>query len=270
MKFVYGKKLFKKFYELSSKAEKRAYITSAYVGNNSYELLSQNVKDIEDVRFIVNFSEDSVRAGAISPNGVKQLKEIGDVHSRKDLHAKVYMFDDFAIISSANFSRNAFENNLEVGIIINESIIIRKIEKFFDELWRKSKPITTADIDEMEKVQKHYKNIRQKHGIPESEVYSKKKKATITIPKWEEPVDFSKKKDHIIININWNPHKFKKECSRSEKLLDDQLKYCHEARRCYNEDWEYGCTSSTLFKNFEYATSKNANDILPDINVGVS
>ncbi len=257
MKFVYGKTLFEKFYELSSKAKEKAHIISAYVGKDSYELLSENVKDIEDVRFIVNFSKENVATCAISPNGIKQLKAIGDVHNREDLHAKLYLFDDAAIITSANFSRNAFRTNLEVGIIIDKPTIIQEIEKFFDELWRKSKPITTADIDEMEKVQKHYKNIRQKHGIPESEAYPKMKKPVITIPKWEEPIDFSKEK-HFIINVNWNPHKFEKICSQSEKTSDEQLRYCHEVKRCINWGAGDGCTSATLFKNFKYAISKNA------------
>jgi hypothetical protein len=255
MKFVYGKELFEKFYELSSNAQKRVYIVSAYVGNGSYELLSENVKDVEDVKFIVNFSKESVQVGAISPNGVRQLKTIGQVHTRKDLHAKLYLFDDVAIISSANFSKNAFKNNLEVGIIIDKLRTIQKIKKFVGKLWRESKPVSVAYIDEMDKIYKYYKSIQKKYAVPESGAHPKPEKSTITIPKWKEPINLIKK--HIIINISWNPHNFMKECSSAEKITDEQLSWCHEASRCYAEGWD-GCTSSTLFRDFEYATSKNA------------
>jgi hypothetical protein len=53
----------------------------------------------------------------------------------KDLHSKVYLFDDRkAIVTSANLTYGGLNNNYECGICIDDSKIIRDLHNYFDEL----------------------------------------------------------------------------------------------------------------------------------------
>lgn len=68
------------------------------------------------------------------------LRKIGidcrRINSYKMIHAKAISIDDKTlIVGSHNFSSNAFEKNLELGLITTNLISINKFADFFAKLW---------------------------------------------------------------------------------------------------------------------------------------
>ena len=88
MRFLSTSRLFDTVYNLSSQSRYRAYAAIAYVGKNSYQLFHENIRNVKDVKFVVNFSNNSVRNGSTNPAGVSQLQDFAEVRNKEDLHAK--------------------------------------------------------------------------------------------------------------------------------------------------------------------------------------
>lgn len=67
------------------------------------------------------------------PNSIKSLKS---------LHAKVYIIDDWCLVSSANLTGTAFSKRYEIG---TDDVNLSEVETFFNSLWenKKTKPVTS-------------------------------------------------------------------------------------------------------------------------------
>jgi cardiolipin synthase A/B len=53
------------------------------------------------------------------------------------LHAKCAIVDDTAIVGSANFTDDAFNRNMELGIVLHEPSLVQTLFGHFDELFQK-------------------------------------------------------------------------------------------------------------------------------------
>ena len=72
-----------------------------------------------------------------SLTALKSLQTAGvDIYALKDLHARLYLFDDnVAIIGSANFTSGGFGNNIELSLYIEDEYdLIERLSKYFDHL----------------------------------------------------------------------------------------------------------------------------------------
>jgi len=57
--------------------------------------------------------------------------------SKKNLHTKLMIIDnEIIIIGSHNYTMNAFALNHEVSIIIQNTILTERLEKYFENLWQ--------------------------------------------------------------------------------------------------------------------------------------
>lgn len=82
------------------------------------------------------YREDFIRSVS-SLMALKNLQNAGvDIYALKDLHAKLYLFDDnVAIIGSANFTGGGFGNNVELSLYIEDEYeLIERLSKYFDHL----------------------------------------------------------------------------------------------------------------------------------------
>ncbi len=63
------------------------------------------------------------------------------IKSLKSLHAKIYIIDDWCLVTSANLTGTAFSKRYEIG---TDSVNLSEIETFFNSLWKnpKTKPVT--------------------------------------------------------------------------------------------------------------------------------
>lgn len=64
------------------------------------------------------------------------------IKSLKSLHAKVYIVDDWCLVSSANLTGTAFSKRYEIG---TDDVDLTEVESFYNSLWvnRKSKLVTS-------------------------------------------------------------------------------------------------------------------------------
>jgi hypothetical protein len=82
-------------------ARKPALVAVAYFGKGASKLLPLPGGS----RLVVDASEDSVKTGKTHPRDLKRLQKRGVViYSHSSLHAKVYAFDGYVFVGSANAS----------------------------------------------------------------------------------------------------------------------------------------------------------------------
>ena len=110
-------------------------IASAYVTDTGLLSDSQG----RDVRLLTYISRQDIIFGATNLNSLIALINAGVkcryLSEGPRLHAKVYMFGPkSAVVTSANLTRNALDNNLEVGVRLS-GIAAAQLVTWFDTLW---------------------------------------------------------------------------------------------------------------------------------------
>jgi HKD family nuclease len=143
--FVTGKRLYDVVQKHSSKCKETLWIASPFAGSNAHQILSQNVVDQppRKVRFLFGLSEEAVRRHVVSPYEIEYLQNhfgVDSVRANNTFHAKIYIFDRVALVSSANFSKKAFERNIEVGAVL-EGDDVGGIKRLYAKLWKDSRKI---------------------------------------------------------------------------------------------------------------------------------
>ncbi|MBI5141654.1 MAG: phospholipase D family protein [Nitrospirae bacterium] len=124
-------------------------IASAYVTERQF--LTTYPK--HEVRLLTSLRPMDVASGATSIEALNALLQLGvkcrALPSRPRLHSKVYIFGtSSAVVTSANFTGNAFDSNIEAGLetSANEA---RQLAAWFDRLWEIASPITVDQLLEL-------------------------------------------------------------------------------------------------------------------------
>ncbi len=87
-----------------AKQNKNRCVAVAYLGTNASKYLRLGSGDV----LVVDASENSIRSGNTNPLEIAQyLKDGVHVYSYENLHAKVFVFGNVALVGSANVSGNA-------------------------------------------------------------------------------------------------------------------------------------------------------------------
>ncbi len=105
--------------------------------------------DHKNVRLICNLS-----MGGTNPNVIgKAANTRKSWKQHPTLHAKVYLGDDIAIVTSANASANGLgledgevSGWLEAGVLINDAAQVERISDWFDNVWATSSAISDVDL----------------------------------------------------------------------------------------------------------------------------
>jgi hypothetical protein len=108
-----------------AKRSKALTIVSAYLGARPDELL----KWPRHAVVVSDLSEATVRRGACSAKGALRLrKKRATILQCRDLHAKLYLFDNSAVVASANLSLDSSTNLVEAGVLLtgNELTPVRQ------------------------------------------------------------------------------------------------------------------------------------------------
>lgn len=122
-------------------------IAVAFWGAGSEELFKGVTAEI---RLICNLS-----TGGTNPEPISLLRTNENIRIRQSalLHAKVLITDTLAIIGSANFSTNGLHYEgeelrgwSEAGALCRESSVVSAAQRWFDDLWDASDPISDADM----------------------------------------------------------------------------------------------------------------------------
>lgn len=104
-------------------------------------------------RIICNLS-----SGGTNPTPIRKLIELGFVvKQQNDLHAKVILSTDVAIVGSANLSTNGLQLEggesagwSEAGVLVTTSEELRDIARWFEAEWSRAREITTSHLDSAE------------------------------------------------------------------------------------------------------------------------
>lgn len=111
-------------------------------------------KRSEKVKLITRYNLNDFRSKISSLSALKKLVEEGaEIKGIKNLHSKVYLFDNKSIIiGSANFTSGGFLNNYEYGIKTTDNDTIIQTVAYFESLWNIGNEILTLPkIEEWEK-----------------------------------------------------------------------------------------------------------------------
>ena len=95
-----------------------------------------------------------------------------EVRYRKNFHAKIYIFDDKALLGSANLSQNGLRKNRESVIKLDRSADNEAIEEtraLFDELWRRGKCLTESRLEAFAKKREDQLQRRKSEGLSDPE-----------------------------------------------------------------------------------------------------
>jgi phosphatidylserine/phosphatidylglycerophosphate/cardiolipin synthase-like enzyme len=94
-----------------------------------------------------------------------------DVRTVDGLHAKVWCFDNSAIIGSSNASTNGFgleENeifgNVEANVLIRDEQFVADVRNWFDATWKIGKKVTKSDIEDVRPLWIHRRSGRHRQG----------------------------------------------------------------------------------------------------------
>lgn len=125
----------KKLQELRDQTESILRVASAYVTDT--QLLSG--LNGRKVHLLTYISKMDLITGASSIESLFTLIKAGVqcryISEGARLHAKVYLFDDqFAVVSSANLTRKALDENLEVGVHLSGTEAAQLVD-WFESLW---------------------------------------------------------------------------------------------------------------------------------------
>ena len=119
--------------KFSFEKEPNCNIVSAYVSDS---VIFNDVNNIKSLKLICN-----ARSPSTNPRVLRNLLiNTGiDIRSRRDIHAKVYLFKDKAIIGSANATRNGLGvGTIEAASLTESKDIIQELSNWFNTLWENS------------------------------------------------------------------------------------------------------------------------------------
>jgi len=132
----------------------------------------------------------------------------------KDLHAKLYIFDNRVIISSANLTENGIYKNHEISIMCDDDKIIQDCIKYFDNLWK--------DAGEELKQAKLIKWINELNSYSEKNPPSKSSKNNL--PDYGSKIKSKKHMEKMKSNNNFTYYYFNFE-SNEHRRWEDALKF---------------------------------------------
>jgi type II restriction enzyme len=94
------------------------------------------------VRGITVFSYPRFIRGASDLEALTRLiNKDAEMRSLAHLHAKVYMFDTAAVITSANLTLGGLSRNIEYGVMVTDEDTMKEIRTDFEEMFLRASPI---------------------------------------------------------------------------------------------------------------------------------
>jgi len=114
---------------------KRLRVASPFVKEQVVRRI-QSQFDFDNFELITRFNLGDFASNVSSLEGLRFSVENGaTVYGIRQLHSKVYLFDNrAAIITSANLTSGGLINNYECGIYLTDEIVIQNLHNYFDSL----------------------------------------------------------------------------------------------------------------------------------------
>jgi len=158
-----GQNLVNALREHCDQAKKRIWIASPYIGTfkDVQKIIGGNwMRSHIDFRVLTDVESGFIRhdtyTGFIASPNTK-------IRSLFNLHAKIYLIDDWCLLTSANLTGMAFSARHEVGQVVSG---IEQVVKLFDQWWKKAQAVSSvpkslpkslADREDLPKPKRLYK-----------------------------------------------------------------------------------------------------------------
>jgi hypothetical protein len=151
-------------------------IAVAYWGKGAIERLGIKELKRRDIKIVCD-----LLSGACNPDEVQELRDVlGRERVRKlsRLHAKVWIFDNCAVVGSSNASTNGLAQEgceadglIEANVLIDDEPRISKISDWYEnKVWRFASEITDTDL---KTAQRKWKERFKKRPLPEQDTLLK-------------------------------------------------------------------------------------------------
>jgi hypothetical protein len=179
-KFISCGELYDTIQQKSLETKRILWVCSPNLGLDAHKIFSQEIlkNPPADIRFVLRVNNETVKRGEVNPLEIQYFMEQfqgASIRSHDTIHSKIYIFDDSALVTSANLTKSAFESNIEVGVLLDDSQV-DEVKSFFNtNLWENAKPI--GDI-------KKYKKLWNAGKDSTASEYSNKSKAHTKIKEW--------------------------------------------------------------------------------------
>lgn len=140
---------------LLKSAKKEILICSPWITYLAEEFSGLSKRNAK-VKVISRLTKEDVKKGITDLDKFRVLKEKGaEIRYNNNLHAKLVIVDSStAIISSANLTKRGLRGldvNYEAGILLKNSMDVKKTKEFFEEIWNKSKNLDDSAIKKIQK-----------------------------------------------------------------------------------------------------------------------
>lgn len=101
-----------------------------------------------NIKFLTKFSFKDIIENASDIEAYKTLQELSiETRCIANLHAKLYISESGAIISSANFTPSGLSRNLEYGILVKATEELNRLTDYWTSHWLSAEILTESHID---------------------------------------------------------------------------------------------------------------------------
>lgn len=144
VRFVSGIELYETIQQKSSEAKEALWVCSPHLGSDAHEVFSQEIIKTPpaDIRFVFRVNGDAVRKGELNPYEVQYFMEHfknSVIKSHDTLNSNIYIFDNSALITSADLTKTTFESNIGAGVLL-DGPEVDEVRNFFNTaLWENAK-----------------------------------------------------------------------------------------------------------------------------------
>lgn len=129
---------------ITSKAKSAALRKAAIAYFTDYELFPVRDGDL----IVVDASDAAIAGGRTCAKALARCVEVGvSVFSLAELHAKVLVMDDVAVIGSANASRNSERHYFEAALWSDRPDVVGQVDALITQLSRMAKSVTPDFIE---------------------------------------------------------------------------------------------------------------------------
>ncbi len=155
-------------------AKRHVYLASPFIKSPTASLITQNINRGTDFRYINSFKL------AHFNNGASDLEALSIFNENKcrqknvpNLHAKLFIFDNAAIITSGNLTPSGLKNNLEYGILVQDSLVTEIKRDYLSIFNNPDYPKITSNIIDKAKdiISSIPKEKRKKIGISDKSLF---------------------------------------------------------------------------------------------------
>ena len=135
-----GQNLINALREHCDQAKKRIWIASPYIGNfkDVQKIIGGNwMRSHVDFRVLTDVESGFIRHDTYTGFIASPRT---DIRSLLSLHAKIYLIDDWCLLTSANLTGMAFSARHEVGQVVSG---IERVVTLFDQWWQKAQAVSS-------------------------------------------------------------------------------------------------------------------------------